>query len=144
MVVPLPIGTADPHERLSRIAAETARRKATARPSLGSVFRSRPVSAVLLKRIIRRRINLTSADIPGPPQPLYFAGARLRELFPLLNLIGNVTLGVAAISYAGQFNAMVVADAVGYPDLEVFAAGMAEELAVLGQPDLRLAATANP
>jgi diacylglycerol O-acyltransferase / wax synthase len=135
MVVPLPVGTIDPHERLSRIAAESARRKATTRPSLGAVFRGRPLSALLLRRIIRQRINLTSADLPGPPQPLYFAGAQLRELFPLLNLIGNVTLGVAAISYAGQFNAMVVADADRYPDLDIFAAGIADELALLARAD---------
>jgi diacylglycerol O-acyltransferase / wax synthase len=133
MVVPLPIDAADPHERLTLIAAETARRKAEVRPSLGSVFRSRLVSGLLLKRIIRQRINLTTADLPGPTDPLYFAGAQLLELFALVNLIGNVTLGVAALSYAGQFNVMVVADADAYPDLGVFAAGMAGELDGLAQ-----------
>jgi diacylglycerol O-acyltransferase / wax synthase len=131
MVVPLPIGMADPRERLARIASETAHRKALPRPSLGSVFRSKLLSGLLLKRITRQRINLTSADLPGPPQPLSFAGAQLLELFPLLNLIGNVTLGVAALSYAGQFNALVVADAHGYPDLDVFVTAMQEELTVL-------------
>jgi hypothetical protein len=60
-----------------------------------------------------------------PDTSAYFAGAELVELFPLVNLIGNVTLGVAALSYAGQFNAMVVADADAYPDLGVFGTGMA-------------------
>jgi len=67
-------------------------------------------------------VNLTSADLPGPPTPLYFAGAQVLEMFPLLNLIGNVPFGVGALSYAGQFNIMVVADAEAYPDPDVFAA----------------------
>jgi diacylglycerol O-acyltransferase / wax synthase len=49
---------------------------------------------------------------------LYFAGAQLLEVFPLLNLIGNVSFSVGAMSYAGQFNTMVVADGEGYPDLD--------------------------
>ena len=128
MVVPLPIGPVDPVTRLHRIAAETTRRKALARPSLGTTFRSRAMSAVLLPRIARQRVNVETADLPGPQQPLYFAGAELLELFPLLNLIGNVSLGVGAISYAGRFNAMVTADGEGYPDLDEFTQAARAEL----------------
>ena len=39
MVVPLPLGVADPGRRLGQIAAETARRKARTRTSLGTLFR---------------------------------------------------------------------------------------------------------
>lgn len=63
--------------------------------------------------------------------PLYLAGARLLEVFPLLNLIGNVSLGVAALTYPDQFNIMAVADRDAYPDIDVFAAGVREELDVL-------------
>lgn len=64
--------------------------------------------------------------------PLYLAGARLLEVFPLLlNLIGNVSLGVAALTYTDQFNIMAVADRDAYPDIDVFAAGVREELDVL-------------
>ena len=38
MVVPLPIGVSEPDERLRRIAAETAKRKARRRPSLGTLL----------------------------------------------------------------------------------------------------------
>jgi diacylglycerol O-acyltransferase len=128
MVIRLPVSPADPVMRLRQIAAETGRRKAMARPSLGTTFRSRLVSAALLRLIIRQRINLETADLPGPQQQLYFAGAELLEVFPLLNLVGNISLGVGAMSYAGQFNAMVIADGDAYPDLNEFTSAARTEL----------------
>jgi diacylglycerol O-acyltransferase len=97
MVVPLRLGTSDPGLRLRQIAAQTGKRKTRSRMSLGTLFRSRLASGLMLKAIIRQRVNLESADLPGPERPLYFAGARLLEVFPLLNLIGNVALGVGAL-----------------------------------------------
>jgi diacylglycerol O-acyltransferase len=41
MVVPVPLGIADPAQRLKRIAVETAERKVIGRPSLGTMFHSR-------------------------------------------------------------------------------------------------------
>jgi diacylglycerol O-acyltransferase len=110
MVVPLPLGESDPGRRLRQIAARTVTRKARNRPSLGTLLRSRIVRRVLLKTLDRQPVNLTSADVPGPQTPLYLAGARLLEVFPVLPLISSVSLGVGALSYAGQFNIMTVAD----------------------------------
>ncbi|HEY5151324.1 MAG TPA: wax ester/triacylglycerol synthase domain-containing protein [Mycobacterium sp.] len=131
MVVPLPLGTSDPGDRLRQIAAATTIRKANTRPSLGTVFRSKVLARAMLPLIAKKRVNIESADLPGPPAPLYFSGAQLLEVFPLLNLIGNVSLGVGALSYAGQFNIMAVGDADAYPDIEVFTASARNELQTL-------------
>jgi diacylglycerol O-acyltransferase len=139
MVVPLPLGIADPGDRLRKIAAETTRRKALSRPSLGSMFRSRLVGGVMIKLIARQRVNVVSADLAGPVSPLYFAGAQLLELFPLLNLLGNESLGVGALSYAGQLNVMAVCDADVCPDIEIFAAGARDEFGALAESTARLA-----
>lgn len=128
MVVPLPIGVADPIQRLHQIARDTAARKVRSRPSLGIFPHRGVVGRVFLKLVARQRVNVGSADIPGPQVPLYFAGARLLEVFPLAQLLGNETLAIGAMSYAGQFNMMVLADRDTYPDLEVFTAGVIEEL----------------
>ena len=109
-------------------------------PPLGLAFRNRILGAIVLRLITRRRINLLSADIIGPTQPLSFAGARVCDAFPLINLLGNITLGVGALSYAGRFDVLVVADADLYPDLDIFAAGVAEETSVL---DVRTRAHQN-
>lgn len=134
MVVRLPVGEPDPQLRLRQISTESGSRKAMQRASLGGVFRNKLVATLMLKLIARQRVNIVSADLPGPMEPLYFAGARVREVFPLVNLLGTVSLGVAGLSYAGGFNIMVVADADAYPDLEVFAAGVRQGLAVLAAP----------
>jgi diacylglycerol O-acyltransferase / wax synthase len=131
MVVPLPIGVFDPSQRLEQIAAETASRKARSRPDVGKMPHRGVLGRMFLKLVDRQRVNVTTADLPGPPMPLYFAGARLLEVFPVLPLIGKVSLGVAALSYAGQFNLTAVADTDAYPDLEVFAAGVRDELSAL-------------
>lgn len=131
MVVPLPVGVSDPARRLREIAAETARRKAMSRPSIAKVPSRGMAGRAALRLIDRQRVNVTTADLPGPEVPLYLAGARVLEVFPLLPLIGKVSLGVGALSYAGGFGLMAVADGDAYPDLGVFAAGLRDELRAL-------------
>ena len=82
MVVPLPVGEPDPVRRLRLIAAETTRRKARIRTSLGTLFRGRIVRLLMLLAVIRQHVNITSASIPGPRRPLSLAGARMLEVFP--------------------------------------------------------------
>jgi diacylglycerol O-acyltransferase / wax synthase len=132
MAVPLPLGGSEPGRRLHQIAAETAKRKARTRTSLGTLFGGRITRRLLLKAVMRQRVNVTSASIPGPQAPMYLAGARLLEVFPVLPLIANEPLGVGALSYAGAFTIGVVADRDAFPDLEVFAAGARKELHAFG------------
>jgi hypothetical protein len=54
-------------------------------------------------------------------------------------ILGNVSLGVGALSYAEQFNLMVVADADGYPDFEVFVSGVEAGLHELTSSTTRVA-----
>jgi WS/DGAT/MGAT family acyltransferase len=131
MVVPLHIGVSDPDQRLRLIAIATAERKAESHPNLGTMFRRRIARWVLLKFLERRPVSVTTADIPGPPAPMYLAGAQLLEVFPVLPLIGTVSLGVGALSYAGQFDIAAVADHDAHPDLDVFAAGIRDDLRTL-------------
>jgi hypothetical protein len=80
----------------------------------------------------QRFMNAYVANVPGPPIPLYFAGAALIEIFPLVPITANISIGVGALSYAGQFNVTVVADRDLCPDLEVFVAGLQRSLEELG------------
>jgi len=49
----------------------------------------------------------------------------------VLPLIGKVSLGIGALSYAEQFNIMAVADRDACPDLDVFAKSARDELRAL-------------
>jgi diacylglycerol O-acyltransferase / wax synthase len=144
MVVPLPIGEPDPGRRLEQIAAESARQKAGSHPNLGTIFGSRLARRALLAFLQRHPVSVTTADVPGPPQPVYFAGARVLEVFPVLPLIGNVTLGIGALSYSGHFNITVVADRDAVPDLDAFAAGARSELRALSEPTSARAVSSSP
>jgi hypothetical protein len=80
---------------------------------------------VFLRLLARQRLmNVTVTNVPGPPVPLYLAGAPLLELFPVVSLVANITLAVAVLSYAGQLNITAVADQDGCSDVEVFAQGV--------------------
>jgi hypothetical protein len=97
-------------------------RKHRARPEAGSgIFRFIAGQRAWYRRFPQQRaVNLVVSNVPGPPVPLYLAGARLLELFPLMPVMGNLTLVVAAMSYAGQLNLTAVADRNGCSDIEVF------------------------
>jgi WS/DGAT/MGAT family acyltransferase len=144
MVVPLPIGEADDARRLELIAAETAQRKRQHHPQSGLVFRSIPIQRAFLRLApYQRAITTYAANVPGPPVPLYFAGAPLLEVFPVVPILGNIAVGVGALSYAGQFNLTVVADRDACPDLEAFVRGTRRSLDALARSVAAPAAAAQ-
>ena len=128
MVVPLPLGPSDPVHRLNLIAAQTRSRKARNRPAIGGLLHGPIARRVMLMLIARQRVNVTTANLPGPTAPLYLAGTRVLEVYPVLPLIGPVGLGLAALSYDGRLGITVVADRDIHPDLDVFADGVRTEL----------------
>ena len=132
MGLPMPLGAADPGERLRRIAIETTARKARTRTSMEKLLRGRLALRLMLIAVMRQRVNATTASIPGPAEPRYLAGARVLEVVPLVPLVANEPLAVAALSYAGALTFGVVVDRDAFPDLEVFATAMREELEALG------------
>ncbi len=56
---------------------------------LGKVTHRGIAGRAFLRLVDRQRVNVSSADIPGPEVPLYFAGAGLLEVFPMVQLLGK-------------------------------------------------------
>ena len=54
------------------------------------------------------------------------------EAFPIVPLAGNLTLGVAVLSYNGALNLGVTADAAACPDVDAFVSGMERSFEQLG------------
>ena len=130
IMVPLGLGEPDPVRRLELIAAETAARKRKAHPQVTSgLFRFVAVQRATYRfQVHQRFVNLSVTNVPGPPVPLFLAGARLLELFPVVPILGNITLDVGVLSYAGQLNLTAMADQDSCPDLELFAHGLRSTL----------------
>ncbi len=125
----VPVSDPDAVSRLDTIATRTARQRH--RPPLqpnGRIQQRWTVHAMSRQRLV----NMVLSNMPGPPVPLRFAGARVRELFQLSALQGNCALGVGALSYAGQLTLDVAADPDIVSDVGVFAAGVTEALEQLG------------
>ena len=131
MAVRVAVGDPDPRRRLRRIAAETNRRKRMPRPALGAWFRGGILTRLLLRVVARQRVNSTTALLRGPDRRVAFAGAPLLELYPIVPLIGNVTLGVGVVTYAGSFGIGIVADRATYGPLDAFVGGVQSDLAAL-------------
>src|SRR5438552_2570546 len=75
--------------------------------------------------------NLVISNVPGPPMPLYFAGAKLVSLFPMGPVMEGAGLNITVISYmdAVDIGLMVCREAV--PDVWDMAADIEESLAEL-------------
>ena len=129
LLAALPVGEEDPIRRLDQIARATAKRKR--RPPYQPS--GRYLQRWMMRTMNRQRlINLLMSNLPGPPQPMYFAGARILEVFQITVVQGNVPLTVGVLSYAGQLNFDIVSDMNLVPDVAVFAKGMADDLHRLG------------
>jgi diacylglycerol O-acyltransferase / wax synthase len=134
MVLQLPVGHLDPVSRLTRIAAVTRAAKASRDRYYRGVLASPLLPTSLLRlgiRWLRRhggtKVNLYVTNVPGPPQPLWLAGARLQAALPIAPLVAGVPLAVAALSYAGELAISIQVDDA-LVDLDTLEAGLADHL----------------
>ncbi len=129
----LPVGEADPVVRYREICARTEAAKRSFAADAAETLTHLPGGppATLLQQVARmqwaqRVLNLVVTNVPGPPQPLYVAGARLLEIAPFLPLGPNVAIGIAALSYAGQLGIGLIGDYDVAHDLNVLASDVTD------------------
>ena len=75
--------------------------------------------------------NLVISNVPGPPIPLYFAGARLVALYPLGPIFDGAGLNVTVLSYMDNVDFGFIACKETVPGLWDLAAFVSESLAEL-------------
>lgn len=128
MAVRLPVGVDDANRRLDRIVAATRAAKAEQRPADVQAAMAWLAATPLLTPFTRRQrlVNLFVTNVPGPPIPVELLGARVVEMAPIVTLAGNVTVAVAAFSYAGTLEVVATVDASALPEADRFRAAMAE------------------
>jgi WS/DGAT/MGAT family acyltransferase len=75
--------------------------------------------------------NLVISNVPGPPFPLYFAGAQLVALYPLGPIFDGAGLNITVISYMNYVDWGFIADRDAVPDIWDLANDVPEALAEL-------------
>ena len=70
-------------------------------------------------------------NVPGPREPLYFAGSEIKNIMFWVPRAGDVGLGVSILSYNGKVSVGIAADEGLMPDGEALLEGFEGELAHL-------------
>lgn len=65
----------------------------------------------LIEDIFVRKASLVATNVPGPRQPLYFAGRRLEDVLFWVPHPGHLGLGMSIMSYAGRVRIGIRSDA---------------------------------
>ncbi len=142
----LPVGLADPAQRLERIRVEMDGVKQSKQAVAGDVLSSLsgfapPLLLALGSRLvtISPRLNMHTAttNVPGPQQPVQTLGRKMIESFPFVPVVGSIRIVVAIFSYDGGLYFGVTGDYDGAPDIDVLTSGIEagmDDLLALAEP----------
>lgn len=140
MFANLPMGVADPVERLIEIRAEMENLKehhqVDASKTLSTLSDFAPpvllaYGARLFAGLEQHTIQTVTTNVPGPRQQLYAANCRMLGAYPFVPLAGSVRIGLAIFSYAGQITFGITGDYEGAPDIDILASGIEAGIADL-------------
>jgi WS/DGAT/MGAT family acyltransferase len=141
----LPTDIADPVARLRAISTATGqikRKVGALRGLIPTDFPgfAAPIWATGLSRLwgsgnIAERLpqlaNVVVSNVPGPPIPLYLAGAKVLHSFPVSIVTHGLGLNITANSYAGQLEFGLIAARDIVPKLDALAGGLQQALDAL-------------
>ena len=111
----LPVGLANPDERLASLRAQTGKLKDSPVPLIvhtllrGAAFTAPPIERRLL-RFNQWRSAGVLTNVPGPSGPLHVAGTRVAGSVGWGGLVGDLALGGAFVSISGRVFPGLVTD----------------------------------
>ena len=133
---------ADDRKRLAHVMAATHAMKATLSklknvlptdfPSLGVSWLTGAASA-LYKRATQSDLlppvaNVAISNVPGPPVPLYLAGAKMLTNYPCSIITHGMALNITVQSYDQSLDFGMMADAKAMPDVRKLALRLTQAL----------------
>jgi diacylglycerol O-acyltransferase len=131
MLAELPVGVADPVERLhatqQRMDALKLSHQAEAGEALNALAGFTPPllhaltlrsATAALRRLPQSSVHTVTTNVPGPQYPLYALGREMLEYLPFVPLSQGVRVGVAILSYNGQVFFGVTGDYDTVPEVE--------------------------
>jgi diacylglycerol O-acyltransferase / wax synthase len=89
------------------------------------------LGARVASSMTRRLFNVVVTNVPGPQFPLYAAGARMLQMYPVVPLAKGQALSIGLTSYDGGVYYGLNADRDAMPDVDVLAGLLEESLAEL-------------
>ena len=131
IVAELPTNCADPVERVQRCreAMHQAKRQLDLVPADAMMQATQVTSPVIAASAIRlvgrlkladrvnSPINVVISNVPGPREPLYFAGAKLDAYIPVSTISDGVGLNITVHSYEDRLDIGLISDRELVPDL---------------------------
>jgi WS/DGAT/MGAT family acyltransferase len=117
----LPIGIANPIERLAEVRRRMDELKAGYQPLLAFALLSvagvliKPVQAALLN-LFAKKATAVMTNVPGPAKPLALCGRTLKQVMFWVPASGDIGMGVSILSYGGGVQFGLITDAAMCPD----------------------------
>jgi len=139
-LVPLPIGTERPLDRLREVAAATVASRDVERAVGARELSAIPGFAPATLHILGARraaepacppFDLLVTNVPGPQDALFLGPVPLVETYPVVPLPPGQLISIALTSYAGGVFCGVLADRVAVDDLTALTEGLVAALAEL-------------
>lgn len=117
----LPVGEGNPIRRLELVAEcmnqlKNSRQAIVAYGLLAALGMAPQALQELALELFSRKATAVATNVPGPQQPLYLAGCRLREMMFWVPQTGSIGVGVSIMSYNGRVHFGLIADAKLIPD----------------------------
>ena len=140
-LVDLPVGEPNPRVRLTRLSYAmrgiAQHGQSVGADSLIALTGFAPptlhaLGARAARGLSRRLFNLVVTNVPGPQVPLYAAGSRMLEVFPVVPLARGQGLSIGMTSYDGRVYFGLNADRDSVGDVDVLADLIEQEVGRAG------------
>ena len=135
MFMELPTDEPDPAARLREINGTTSERKRSGEPQGGDTvltalrYTPRTVQRVMTRLVASpRTFNLVVSNIPGPREPLWMRGCRLRESYPVVPLADRHAVAIGVTSIADGLFFGIYVDRKALPDADLLASYINESI----------------
>ncbi len=128
----LPIGIANPVERLFAVRARMSELKGSFQPVMA--FGLLSVAGLLIKPVQHAMLNIFAkkatavmTNVPGPAEALKFCGSTVEQVMFWVPQSGDIGLGLSILTYAGRVQFGLITDCGLCPDPEAVVANFAPE-----------------
>jgi diacylglycerol O-acyltransferase len=121
-------GTQVAKEQDKAIGAETLTNWAEFAAPAVAARAARLISRMKVLDRLRPIFNVTISNVPGPPFPLYSAGAKMVALYPMGPILDSAALNITVMSYMNAMYIGVVACRDTLPDVDDIATGLNDAL----------------